>query len=751
VTTLRLLPKITSDFIKIRRNGYVYVDKTRQIYKMMTDVEGPYFLARPRRFGKSMLCSTIRAIFEGRRDLFGEIAGMPALAINAQPWQWKIHPVISIDLAYDDYSEGESVLTDLLRAELEIAAQSYGITVKGNSPAILFKKLIKALYVATGERVVVIIDEYDAPLISTLDSPNHEKMREKLKGFYLVLKACDAQLRFVFITGVSKFSKAGIFSGLNNLDDITLDSDYADICGITQTELLTTYGPEIDRVLEHTGREREEYLKDLQTFYNGYRFTRAETLVYNPFGMNMHFGKLGEFESYWFKTATPSFLIKLIDKHKINFQNLSDKEVSANQLDEYYTEDMSPAALLYQTGYLTITSYDASLKIYKLDFPNEEVLTSFAQLLVKNYQKLEETQVVSLTGKLKGSFLNGEIAPAMDALRQLLAGFSHKLSTDKEVYFQTVVFVIFQMLEFDCRVEEDTSLGRIDLTLRTKNYAYCFEFKRDKTAVEALAQIDTKEYHLTLDGRGRKVFKVGVNFSSKKRNIDEWKATTDGESFGMKYKAQDALPKTTSSKKTTETTPSQKQSEQQAAKQDKSQPTASKQQEDQSKNNTQVAQDPASPSTVTSKPRANRKKAIQPAESQSMSAEREVGREEGREEGAKNMLLTFLEQRFDTLPDMARDMVKNASPEKLQEWTGNFKNSTKLFEIFLAPANSPEEQPQHGEREETLRSMLTMLLKQRFNTLPDLAQDMLNNAPLQKLEEWTRKFEKSTKLFEIFL
>jgi len=370
----RLLPVGIQSFPKIRESGCVYVDKTPQIYRMLCGTPGAFFLSRPRRFGKSLLCSTLGAIFEGRRDLFGATAGHPALAMDSFDWEWKRHPVIRIDLNAGDYTNGVPELKMALRSELEAVAEKYGIALTGveNHPVAIFKYVIRKVCEKIGEKAVVLIDEYDKPLTGTLTSPDlHIEFRGELKAFYSVLKSCDDYLRFVFITGVSKFSHVSIFSDLNQLKDLTLDPNYADLCGVTQEELEADFGPEIDGVLERTGRSRESYLDKLRRFYNGYRFTEAPLTVYNPFGLLNHFDSSGEFSDYWYGSATPSFLVDLLNLHKVNIQDLGNMRVEYNDFGKYDVENMKAAPLLYQTGYLTITDYDEERRCYTLDYPNE--------------------------------------------------------------------------------------------------------------------------------------------------------------------------------------------------------------------------------------------------------------------------------------------------------------------------------------------------------------------------------------------
>jgi len=334
----RLLPIGIQDFVKIREGGYAYVDKTARIHRLITSSEGAYFLSRPRRFGKSLLCSTLEAIFEGRRELF------KGLAIDSLEWEWKKHPVIRIDLNTGDYTEGIATLKETLQNNLEDSAADLGLDLRGKILSSRFLNLIRDARKKYGARVAVIIDEYDKPLLSTIDmGALREKMRKTLKGFYSVFKTADRHLKFVFLTGVTKFSHVSIFSDLNHLKDLTLDPRYADICGITQEELENGFAPEIESVLKKSVKKRAGYLEELRRFYNGYRFSEKPLKVYNPYGLLNHFDMEGKFLSYWYDTGTPTFLVKLIIGQKINIMTLGNLRVGYEDFSKYDIENMSAA------------------------------------------------------------------------------------------------------------------------------------------------------------------------------------------------------------------------------------------------------------------------------------------------------------------------------------------------------------------------------------------------------------------------
>jgi hypothetical protein len=522
----RMLPIGKQDFVSIREDGYCYADKTARIHELISSSAEVFFLARPRRFGKSLLCSTLKSIFEGKRKLFGEYAGQSALAIDSLDWEWKTYPVIFLDLSPEDYTEGVGALDSLLHDELDKMARRNDLATHGDTVSRKFSNLIQDLHERFNEKVVVIIDEYDSPLLNTINLPNvHVQMRERLKGFYGVLKSSGAHLRFVFLTGITKFSHVSIFSSLNNLSDLTLDPNYADICGLTEEEVFENFEPEIKKIVEKTGMSKDDYADNLRHFYNGYRFSKKPLKVYNPFGLLQHLQSGGEFRSYWYRTATPTFLMKLIDEQRINILQLNNFQIREKAFDKYDIEDMKAEPILYQSGYLTISNYDEKSRCYTLDFPNEEVRSCFAESLLDYYLSSSIGGTDNLNTKLQQALFKSDIEDAISALQQFLAAIPYDIVKESENYYQTAVFLIFKMLGYDCRAEVRIAAGRIDTLVETHDYVYCFEFKIDGTADKALEQIDTKEYLLPWDGSGKKLYKIGVNFDTKKRNIGEWKYT----------------------------------------------------------------------------------------------------------------------------------------------------------------------------------------------------------------------------------
>jgi hypothetical protein len=521
---LGLLPIGIQDFPKMREMGCCYVDKTERIHQLITSSAIVYFLSRPRRFGKSLLCSTLGAIFENRRELFGEMAGKPALAINSLNWEWKKYPVIRLDLSGEDYSNGVQALHDLLNDSLKRQAKHLKIKHTKGSPITQFKSLISDAYDKYGEKVVIIIDEYDKPLLDTLEYPEiHKQLRSQLKGLYGVLKSFDQYLRFVFLTSISKFSQVSIFSDLNNIVDLTFDEKYADICGWTEEELFENFKLHIDNIVAQRNDMRESYLKELRNFYNGYRFTEKELKVYNPFGMLKHLNSNGKFLSYWYETGTPTFLVKLIMQRKMDITQIDNMTLPYIAFQKFDLENMDPKVMLYQTGYLTIVDYDPVGPVFTLEYPNEEVRSSFMISLSDLYLNSPDANTYSLYLNMSKALNNGEIDKAIDVLKVYLAGIPYPITSTLENYFQTVVHIVFSMFGISIKSEPYSSYGRMDAVVETDKYVYCFEFKVDKSADEALAQIEEKEYLLQFKNTEKQLFKVGVSFDSEKRNIGEWK------------------------------------------------------------------------------------------------------------------------------------------------------------------------------------------------------------------------------------
>ena len=518
---MRKLPIGIQDFRKLREMGHVYVDKTPIIHQLIQG-SGAYFLARPRRFGKSLLCSTIEEIFNGNRKLFQETADFPALAIDNLDWEWKKHPVILLSLNVDYYNDINGLLSTFEDLLFNIA-KKHDIDLRGEKINTRFKNLIMDLYNKYNERVVVLIDEYDKPLLDAIGNDElHIQIRNELKRFYGILKSSDKYLRFVFLTGITKFAHVSIFSDLNHIKDLTLNPDYADICGLTQEEVEQHFEQEIACILNEKGKSRETYQQELKDYYNGYRFSEKSLTLYNPFGLLNHFADRGTFAPYWYTTGTPTFLIDLIKKQKIDILNLGELSFRLNEFQKFDVENMDAIVILYQTGYLTISDYDDEKSRYYLDYPNLEVSSSFSKSLIRQYFEIELNNSNALIMKLPDALIDGDVEGMIEILRSFLATVPYDIIKDTENYYQTVFHLIFNMLGLDCRSEVKIAHGRIDSIVETKKYVYCFEFKLSEPAEKALAQINEKDYLLPWKTTDKQLFKIGISFDGEKRNISEW-------------------------------------------------------------------------------------------------------------------------------------------------------------------------------------------------------------------------------------
>jgi hypothetical protein len=518
---MKRLPLGIQVFEKVIEGNYLYVDKTAIIHELLTTAGNVVFLSRPRRFGKSLLCSTLGSLFEGKRELFA------GLAIDSLDWQWNKHPVVFIDFNAANYADGKIALLASLEAQLNIIAEDHGVTLQGESSSTKLASLVRTLANKYNQRVAVIIDEYDKPLLGTIDAPEiHKQLRDELKAFFGVLKSSDEFLQFSFLTGVTKFSKVSIFSDLNQLDDISFNPKYAALCGITQEELerdfvggITEFAPDNDLTVDG-------YKDKLRTVYNGYRFTKKDLTVYNPFGLINHFINDGNFAPYWFESGSPTFLFKLIRDQRIDIVNLGDLTISQQSFTKFDIENLDAVAVLYQSGYLTIKDYIEESGNFKLGYPNQEVSSAFSkQLLGFTYPNDGTYFADNFPEKL----IFGQIDAALQMLKEFLASIPYDIQISDEKYYQSLLHTIFTMFGLRTRSEVRIAAGRIDTLVETKKYVYCFEFKlnspdstKQYTSKDALEQIGTKEYLTPWQGSGKQLFKVGVIFDYAKRNITDW-------------------------------------------------------------------------------------------------------------------------------------------------------------------------------------------------------------------------------------
>ena len=501
-------------FEKLREEGWIYVDKTIHVHRMVS--KGTYFfLSRPRRFGKSLLMSTIEAYFKGKKHLF------EGLAIEKLEKDWIEHPVLHFDLnakKFDDVKD----LDDILNAQLYEYEQKYDSVAIDKSIEGRFRHLIRSAKLKTSRNVVVLIDEYDKPMLQAIGNEELQiQFRNMLKAFYGTLKSADGNLRFVLLTGVTKFSKVSVFSDLNNLNDISMDLEYSDICGISEDELHDVFDDEIAILAEHNNQSKEDAYKELKKRYDGYHFSENAKGVYNPFSvLNTLLKK--EYRSYWFSTGTPTYLVELLKRFNFNLENLSGYEASASTLDSIQLSVDNPIPVLYQSGYLTIKDYDKEFKLYKLDFPNEEVEEGFINFLVPMYTSVSETDSPAFIGKFVREVRAGKVNDFMKRLQSLMADTPYEIIKDLESHYQNVMFILTKLMGFYVQAEYITSYGRIDLLITTDKYVYVIEIKLNGTAEEALAQINDKEYMLPFTVGNRQLIKIGANVSRQKRNLENW-------------------------------------------------------------------------------------------------------------------------------------------------------------------------------------------------------------------------------------
>lgn len=502
-------------FEKLRQEGYAYVDKTALIYRLAN--EGNYFfLSRPRRFGKSLLVSTLAAYFRGERELF------KGLAMERLEKEWKHYPVLHIDLNTDRYDNAE-VLSQRLNLCLSEWEKGYGRNVNEVTLSQRFEGIIRRICEKEGLPVVILVDEYDKPMLQAIDDNGlQEKFRATLKAFYSVLKTQDRYIRFALLTGVTKFGKVSVFSDLNNLIDISMDERYQTICGITDEEMRSYFAEGIRYVAQNNGLSVEETCARLKRRYDGYHFHQRGVGVYNPFSLLSTFYK-GEFGNYWFETGTPTFLVRLLQRDKFYLPDLTRQQVTADFLNSIDSIGESPIPIIYQSGYLTIKDYDREFQLYTLGFPNEEVEEGFNNYLMPFYMNTGNETGPMYIRNFVLALRQGRPEAFMKRMQALFVDTDYKIVGDAELYFQNAFYVVTKLLGIYVDVERTISDGRIDMIAKTKDYIYIFEFKYDKSAEAAIRQIEDKGYARPFVADSRRIFEVGVNFSRQRRCIDDWK------------------------------------------------------------------------------------------------------------------------------------------------------------------------------------------------------------------------------------
>ncbi len=514
-----LYPIGTQTFSTLIEENLVYVDKTDLVYALAR--KRICFLCRPRRFGKSLLLSTLASYFRGEKDLFR------GLKIEALEKEWKQYPVLHLDFAQGNYKNPDYIL-ERMDAWLNEWESLYGVSKQSKMPGIRFGNIIKAAHEKTGQKVVVLVDEYDKPLLDVLSEPAEETNRDMLKEIYSTFKAVDAHLRFVLLTGVTKFSQVSVFSGFNQPKDISMDNQFEALCGITEEELHTYFEEEITAMAPKYGTDREGIFQLFKKRYDGYHFSEGMLDIYNPFSV-LNALDSQRMEDYWFASGTPTYLMKLIDRDKVDMQALTSRYYEKQYFIDYKADREDPLAMIYQSGYLTVKDVDYSEygTQFLLDFPNGEVRKGFVSLLANDYfhQNGESTPLaISMTKMLREARLGD--------LRDTLTAFFASIPYDAnrygrawsyESHYHYTLYLIFRLLScYTTFTEKQNAKGRADIIVETPKYVYIFEFKLDGTAQEALDQIEKKGYAIPYAADPRPLYRIGVSFSSTERNITDW-------------------------------------------------------------------------------------------------------------------------------------------------------------------------------------------------------------------------------------
>ena len=521
---LQLLPLGVQDFSILREGDYLYVDKTSLIYEL-THTQRAVFLSRPRRFGKSLLLSTIRYYFLGRKDLF---SGLAIEQLEEQGKDtWAEYPVMYFSLASGEFMDKDG-LAKKLRTSLNDFEEKYELPHDEVTLAIRFAKALENANKKTGRKVVVLVDEYDNPLLEnmTVNPQQEEANRNLYKNFFATLEDCDEYLRFYMFTGVTKFSKVSIFSDLNQLTDISMADEYAEICGITKQEIEDNFDLYIQNLSKKVCLSRDAALSELKRMYDGYHFSGEGEGMYNPFSL-LHCFNECKFGNYWFESGTPTFLINKLNASNFDIRQFTDEvKVSESEIKDYRPENADPVPLFYQSGYLTIKSWNKRQNSYKLTFPNAEVKYGFLNSFAPSYLHVEDKPAPFNIDILDDAVEDGDTEGMKKWFTALFALLPYPTGADTEAIteqnFQNVIFMALTMMGKYARTEVHSAKGRADCILEADDYVYVFEFKRDVSAAEALKQIEEQGYAAPYSADKRKLFKIGVNFSSTERNITEW-------------------------------------------------------------------------------------------------------------------------------------------------------------------------------------------------------------------------------------
>ena len=505
-------------FEKIIEGGYAYVDKTDLIYDLAQ--ENVCLLCRPRRFGKSLLISTLEAYFKGRKELF------EGLKIMDYEKDWTKYPVFHLDFAIGNFSNPKC-LSEILEAFVAEGEQQYGIVPIGKDFGLRFKNMLHQARVQTGHKAVVLIDEYDKPLLDVIGEDLEQKHRNILKGFYGTFKAADEDLRFVLLTGVTKFSQISVFSGFNQPKDISMDAHYEAICGITEEELYTDFAESIRELAQAMDYSEEEMKAELKQQYDGYHFSKRLTDIYNPFSLINAFS-VKDIDNYWYRSGTPTFLAKLINGHNINMEKLLARSYASQKFIDYRADVSDPLAMLYQSGYLTIKAYDRVGRCYWLDYPNAEVRGGFTTLVANDYYG-KDIEFGSWAQEINRIVYEGRVEDLEDAFVSFFADIDYQAhqklkAASYEEHFHYTFYLIMKLLScYRPLIEKQNSRGRCDMVVESPKYVYIFEFKLNGKADEALQQIAEKGFAEPYQADPRQVYRIGVGFSQESNGIAEWK------------------------------------------------------------------------------------------------------------------------------------------------------------------------------------------------------------------------------------
>ena len=512
--TTRRYPIGTQTFSVLRERGDVYVDKTEYVYRMAHGNAKYLFLSRPRRFGKSLLVSTLRSYFEGRKELF------EGLAMEQLEKEWTEYPVLHFDMSLGKHLD-QAALGRYLLFILDNNEQRFGIKGESEDPNLRLTTLIRAIYQQTGKQVVVLIDEYDAPLLDVVHEEEElPKLRQVMRNFYSPLKACDPYLRFVFLTGITKFSQLSIFSELNNIKNISMLPEYAAICGISKEELLTKMAPDIDLLAERLGKTSKQVVDDLIYNYDGYHFTWPSPDIFNPYSLMNAFSD-GRLDAYWFGSGTPTYLIEMLRKFDVPPTEIGQRRCVAEEFDAPTERMTDITPLLYQSGYITIKDYSPVLRTYLLDIPNHEVRIGLTRSLFENYVT-RPAKVRNLVGDMFAHMYYGRLEEALRLMQTVFSTLPYCAGTHTEGHYQQLLALTFTLLGYYTDVEVHTSAGRLDMAMRLNDTLYLFEMKLHDSAQTALAQIDRKHYADRFALCNLPVVKVGLAFDCEQRTLKEW-------------------------------------------------------------------------------------------------------------------------------------------------------------------------------------------------------------------------------------